>query len=91
MLADTPRKLLRIMVHFHGHYRRMPILEELVRLSGRTRAGVLSGLRVLAQEGYIRWQHTQPPEAAEIAVAWEEDTAGHSPRSRVRGIPYWLD
>ncbi|MBT2293437.1 helix-turn-helix domain-containing protein [Paenibacillus albidus] len=56
MLVDTARKLLRIMYHFYGHFRRMPTLRELARLSGRTPGSILLGCQELLREGYIEWQ-----------------------------------
>ncbi|ETT55419.1 hypothetical protein C162_03147 [Paenibacillus sp. FSL R7-269] len=45
MLDDTPRKLLRIIVQFKYHFKRIPTIRELGRLSGRRPA-----------EHYIEWE-----------------------------------
>lgn len=87
MLDDTARKLLRIMVHFRGHFRRMPQLAELIRLSGRRENKVLSGFRELALQGYIEWQPSQPVEAAVILIAWESP----GPGAKVPGSGHWTD
>ncbi|WP_438492255.1 hypothetical protein [Paenibacillus sp. IHBB 3054] len=76
MLDDTARKLLRIMYHFSNHFRRMPTLPELAKLSGRTPAGIYSGFRELVLEGHIQWQPQQPIESAVILVAWETPEPG---------------
>lgn len=82
MLDDTARKLLRIMYHFKNHFRRMPKLRELARLSGRTRPAILAGLQELARKNYIQWQPAQPVETAVILVAWEYPEPGtHVSRS----------
>lgn len=86
MLGDTARKLLRVMYHFNNHYRRMPTLPEMSRLSGRTRAGILTGCRELALRGFIRWEPPQPVESAVILLAWEEP----EPHIRSSGRGHWM-
>ena len=76
MLDDTARKLLRIMFHFSNHHRRMPVVAELVRLSGRNPTGVYSGLQELLVANYISWEPSRPVETAVILVAWEEPEPG---------------
>ncbi len=73
MLDDTPRKLLRIMFQFKGHFRRMPTLNELKRLSGRRPAAIKVGMLQLVEHHYIQWDDKQPIEAAVILEAWERD------------------
>ncbi|QQZ64495.1 hypothetical protein JI735_34205 (plasmid) [Paenibacillus sonchi] len=76
MLDDTPRKLLRIIAQFRYHFRRMPTLPELRRLSGRRPADIIKGFKILAAENYISWEASQPIETAVILEGWE------------RGVPY---
>lgn len=73
MLDDTPRKLLRIMVHFRSHFRRMPSLSELERLSGRRSGSIKAGMLQLIEQHYIQWDEKQPVETAIIIEAWERD------------------
>ncbi|MEC0167347.1 hypothetical protein [Paenibacillus graminis] len=76
MLEDTPRKLLRIIVQFRYHFKRMPTLPELRRLSGRRPADIIKGFKILAAENYIAWESSKPVETAVILEGWE------------RGVPY---
>ncbi|WP_019909376.1 hypothetical protein [Paenibacillus sp. HW567] len=89
MLDDTERKLLRIMCHFSNHYRRMPALAELMRLSGRKRAGVIAGCRELVREEYIQWLQAQPVETAVILLAWEKHESW--PQFSGNGGGHWRD
>lgn len=50
MLDDTPRKLLRIIVQFKYHFKRMPSIRELGRLSGRRPTEIIRGFKVLAEK-----------------------------------------
>lgn len=54
MLDDTPRKLLRIMYHFSVHFKRLPRLPEMERLSGRMPVAIRRGMQELAKENYIQ-------------------------------------
>ncbi len=97
MLDDTPRKLLRIIVQFRYHFKRMPTLPELRRLSGRRPAEIFKGLKVLAAENYIQWSVSEPIQKAVILEAWERnipcDTAPQGGAQNARGgtnIDYWL-
>ncbi|WP_342436686.1 hypothetical protein NSS79_25640 [Paenibacillus sp. FSL L8-0436] len=73
MLDDTPRKLLRIIYHFSGHFRRMPTLPELERLSGRLPGPIKAGMQQLADQNYITWNHALPVETAIIIEGWERN------------------
>ncbi len=73
MLDDTPRKLLRIIFQFRYHFRRMPNIKELGRLSGRRPAEITKAFIVLAAENYIAWEASQPIETAVILEGWERD------------------
>lgn len=73
MLDDTARKLLRVMFQFNGHFRRMPNLVELKRLSGRRSAAIKAGMLQLVEQHYIQWDDKQPVETAVVIEAWERD------------------
>jgi hypothetical protein len=88
MLDDTARKLLRIMYHFFNHFRRMPTLPELEKLSGRARGDILLGFKELAGESYIQWQPQRPMETAVILEAWERAGPGSH---RPSGSGHWTD
>jgi hypothetical protein len=90
MLDDTARKLLRIMVHFKSHFRRMPQLAELVRLSGRREHKVLDGFRELALRGFIEWQPPQPVETAVVLIAWESREP-EGTNTKISGTGHWTD
>ncbi|KUP22435.1 hypothetical protein [Paenibacillus sp. DMB5] len=97
MLDDTPRKLLRIMFQFRYHFKRMPTLPELRRLSGRRPAEIKKGLKVLVDEHYIKWEPSDTVDNAVIIEGWERnvpfDTGPQQavPREKeVRNIDYWL-
>ncbi|KWX73890.1 hypothetical protein SAMN05216191_101540 [Paenibacillus jilunlii] len=97
MLDDTPRKLLRIISQFHYHFRRLPTLPELRRLSGRRPAEIIKGFKVLAAENYIEWSVSEPIQKADILEAWERNipydtTLQQGPQSARRNtnIDYWL-
>ncbi|MNC58955.1 hypothetical protein D3C76_299870 [compost metagenome] len=64
-------------------------MQELMRMSGRTRATILSGCRELVEEGYIQWQPPQPVETAMILVAWEKPEPGAHLLKRGNG--HWKD
>lgn len=53
MLSDRDRKLLRIIANYSVGRGRFPTLKELQIKSGRSRADVMDGLKVLEQERYI--------------------------------------
>ncbi|OKP96839.1 hypothetical protein [Paenibacillus sp. P46E] len=97
MLDDTPRKLLRIISQFRYHFRRMPNIKELGRLSGRRPAEITKAFKVLAAENYITWKASKPIETASILEGWERnvpyDTSQErGVQSRIEGnnIDYWL-
>ncbi|MNC58650.1 hypothetical protein D3C75_1083910 [compost metagenome] len=97
MLDDTPRKLLRIISQFHYHFRRLPTLPELRRLSGRRPAEITKGFKVLAAENYIAWESFKPVETAVIIEGWERNAPlDISPQQDVQSsrrntnIDYWL-
>ncbi|MHA6530248.1 hypothetical protein [Paenibacillus sp. BAC0078] len=64
-------------------------MTELLRLSGRTRAGVIAGCRELVREEYIQWLPTLPVETAVILLAWEK----HEPQPHLSGNSggHWRD
>lgn len=66
MLPDLERKLLRILFNFTIQRRRMPMMGELERMTGRGKKDILEGLRQLERERYIHWPN--PPELEEILV-----------------------
>lgn len=95
MLDDTPRKLLRIMYHFSGHFKRLPTLPEMERLSGRMPVAIRRGMQELAKENYIQWNPEAPIETAVIIDGWErEDAAVGSSRDpqkslKTGNLDYW--
>ncbi|WP_150271648.1 hypothetical protein [Paenibacillus tepidiphilus] len=97
MLDDTSRKLLRIIVQFHSHFKRMPKLPELRRLSGRRPAQIIKAMKVLVADHYIDWDASRPVETAYILEGWERDAPFDTPQQHglqgVRdsgNIDYWL-
>jgi hypothetical protein len=97
MLDDTPRKLLRIIAQYRYHFRRMPTIRELGKLSGRRPADMIEGFKVLEAEQYIAWDPAKPIETAEIIEGWErhvpyDTTPQGGAQSPVRStnIDYWL-
>jgi hypothetical protein len=101
MLDDTSRKLLRVMFQFNNHFRRMPNLAELKRLSGRRSAAIKAGILQLVEQQYIQWDDKQPVETAVVIEAWDRDVpfkdhtdAGShkSQQAQLTGnIDYWTD
>lgn len=101
MLDDTARKLLRIMFQHNGHFRRMPTLDELKRLSGRRPTAVKAGMLQLVEQHYIQWDEKKPVETAVVIEAWERDVpfkdyaaAGTDKSQQVPltgNIDYWTD
>jgi len=71
LLEDTPRKLLRILYHFSSHYKRLPTLRELERLSGRSSIKIREGMQILAEQQYIEWNRKLKVEKAVILEDWE--------------------
>ncbi|RCX22620.1 hypothetical protein DFP94_101200 [Fontibacillus phaseoli] len=71
MLPDLDRKLLRILFNFSIQRRRMPMMGELERMTGRRKEDILEGLRALEREQYIHWP--DPPQLQDILVleAWD--------------------
>lgn len=97
MLDDTPRKLLRVIVQFNYHFKRMPKMSELCRLSGRRPAEIIRGFKVLASELYIDWDTGNPIETATILEGWERHVSyGTIPQKNTLvarpggNIDYWL-
>ncbi|WP_052088165.1 hypothetical protein [Paenibacillus wynnii] len=99
MLDDTPRKLLRILYHFSSHYKRMPALSELGRLSGRSSMKIREGMQILAEQNYIEWNRKMPVERAVIIEGWErpDPTAKQQGEGQIRQLTrttgntdYWL-
>lgn len=97
MLDDTSRKLLRIIVQYKYHFKRMPSIRELQRLSGRRPADVIKGFKVLAAEQYIVWDTGKPIQTAVIVEGWERhvsyDSApqgGVQTAERGGNVDYWL-
>lgn len=97
MLDDTPRKLLRIIAQFRYHFRRMPKIRELQKLSGRRPADIVKGFKVLAAEHYIEWEPGKPIETATIIETWERDVpydtapqGGAQSARRATNIDYWM-
>lgn len=99
MLGDTPRKLLLILTHYSQHFKRMPSLPELERLSGRMPVDIKNGLKELVEENYIDWNPHTPPETAIIIEGWERpdprfkrnETVSQEIQQGVSGssIDYW--
>lgn len=96
MLDDTPRKLLRIISQFRYHFKRMPDIKELGRLSGRRSAEIIKGFKVLAEESYIEWNLNTPIETAVIIESWErgvqysrEPQRGIQTNNNSSNIDYW--
>lgn len=100
MLDDTPRKLLRILYHFSSHYKRLPTLSELERLSGRPGVKIRQGMQNLVEHHYIEWNPNMPVEKAVIIEEWErpdphavqqEGEGMSSQLMRTKGnTDYWL-
>jgi len=95
MLEDTPRKLLRIMYHFSGHFKRMPSMPEMERLSGRMPVAIRKGMLELADQNYISWNPHTTVETAVIIEGWERE-ADNSERSyeshrsvQTGNLDYW--
>lgn len=94
MLDDTSRKLLRILAQFNYHFKRMPNVKELSRLSGRRPAQVLRAFKTLADANYIEWRAPAPVETARIIESWERNVpydTGPARRTDDPGnVDYWL-
>lgn len=90
MLGDTARKLLRILYHYSGHYRRMPDMQTLRRLSGRTYPDVIAGMSELAERRYIAWRRGMRVERAALLEAWERPEELPASR-RGGGKGHWLE
>ncbi|WP_342477464.1 hypothetical protein NYE24_30930 [Paenibacillus sp. FSL H7-0350] len=97
MLDDTPRKLLRIIVQFKYHFKRMPSIRELGRLSGRRPPEIIKGFKALAAEHYIEWEVGKPIETAVVLEIWERNIQLDSgPQKGTQGggrggnADYWL-
>ncbi|MDF9845465.1 DNA-binding MarR family transcriptional regulator [Paenibacillus sp. PastF-1] len=97
MLDDTSRKLLRIIAQFRYHFKRMPDIKELGRLSGRRPAEITKAFKVLAAENYIQWNTSEPIQKAVILEVWERnvpyDITPQGGTQTVRdggNIDYWL-
>lgn len=71
MLEDTPRKLLLIMHHYSQHYRRMPDMVELERMSSRLPEPIKRGMKVLVDQHYIEWNPAMPVQTAVLIEGWE--------------------
>jgi DNA-binding FadR family transcriptional regulator len=76
VLQDIERKVLRIIANFSVGRRRTPNVDELCVKTGRSRAGVMEVLAILAREGYIQWDRSHPNDI-KLLEAWErKETSG---------------
>lgn len=75
MLSDIERKVLRVIANYSAGRRRTPTVGELCIKTGRNRGGILAVLEVLANDGYIEWQRSDP-DVMTVLEAWERKGAG---------------
>ncbi len=75
MFDDTPRKLLRIISQFRYHFRWMPNIKELGRLSGRHPEEIIMGVKLLSAEHYLGWGVSTSIEITIIIERWERNVA----------------
>lgn len=88
MLADSERKLLRILSNYLTRHNKMPNLEQLESMAGKRKDLIIQSLRKLEKQEYIRWENKSSVEHIVILEAWERGAAPKSPNIS-RGADYW--
>lgn len=73
MLPDLERKVLRILFNFSIQRRRMPMMGELERMTGRSKKDILEGLRHLEREEYIHWPDAPELHSILVLEAWDRE------------------
>ncbi|MGM1048418.1 MAG: hypothetical protein ACQEXX_20075 [Bacillota bacterium] len=86
MLPDPERKLLRILVNYPMHRRRMPEMWLIEQLTGRSRVEITQGLQSLENKGYILWQDESDIQSV-VVMKDSEDVP--QPAKQSSGIDYW--
>lgn len=88
MLADSERKLLRILSNYLTRHNKMPNMEQLEIMAGKRKDQIIQALKELEKQEYIRWDNKSSVEHVVILEAWERGAAPKSPILSC-GADYW--
>ncbi|MET3846898.1 hypothetical protein [Paenibacillus sp. OAE614] len=89
MLADSERKLLRILSNYLTRHNKMPTIDQLETMAGKRKDQIIQSLRELEKQQYIRWENKSSVEYVVILEAWERGTAPTKSPNISRGANYW--
>ncbi|UNK17013.1 hypothetical protein MNQ98_21350 [Paenibacillus sp. N3/727] len=88
LLPDLERKLLRILVNYPAHRRKMPTMHLIEHMIGRTRAETIQGLQSLESKGYIFLQDENTTQS--IVVMKDSQDVPQQANEQFSGLDYWM-
>lgn len=89
MLADSERKLLRILSNYLTRHNKMPNMEQLETMAGKRKDQIIQSLKELEKQEYVQWENKSSVENVLILEAWERGTAPTKSPRISRGADYW--
>ncbi|PQP89659.1 hypothetical protein [Paenibacillus sp. AR247] len=89
MLADSERKLLRILSNYLTRHNKMPNLEQLETMASKRKDQIIQSLKELEKQEYVQWENKSSVEHVVILEAWERGTAPTKNPNISRGADYW--
>lgn len=89
MLADSERKLLRILSNYLTRHNIMPNMEQLETMAGKRKDQIIRSLKELEKQEYVQWENKSSVNNVVILEAWERGTAPTKSPSISRGADYW--
>ncbi|WP_145142371.1 hypothetical protein [Paenibacillus sp. Y412MC10] len=89
MLADSERKLLRILSNYLTRHNKMPNMEQLETMAGKRKDQIIQSLKELEKQAYVHWENKSSVENVVILEAWERGTAPTKCPKVSRGADYW--
>lgn len=92
MLADTERKLLRVLYNYVRQHNVVPTMGDLERLMGRNKKDLQLSLMTLENLNYIYWGNKASLASIQILQGWErgESKPIVSSSSKVN-TNYWME
>lgn len=89
MLADSERKLLRILSNYLTRHNKMPSMEQLETMAGKRKDQIIQSIKELEKQEYVQWENKSSVENVVILEAWERGTAPTKIPKVSRGADYW--
>ncbi|MGF7047523.1 hypothetical protein J2T13_002028 [Paenibacillus sp. DS2015] len=92
MLADTERKLLRVLYNYVRQHNVIPTMGDLERLMGRNKKGLEESLMTLENLNYIYWENKASLASIQIIQGWERGESKTVVSSASKeSINYWME